>query len=272
MTGEPAGADRPAAAPPGRRPAAVAHRGAPWAARENTLPSFRAAVAAGADAVELDVRLTRDGVPVVLHDRTLERLWGHDAAVGTVSRERLTELAPGVPALTDALAATRGVRTLVDLPDPGAVAAAVAAVRAAEAADRVYYCGGPEAMRRVRAVSPGAELALTWERAAPVRPTLLAGCCGRAGSTTASGCSPRNWSPVRTRTGGWSPRGRPTGCAPCAGSPRWGWTGSPATMSRDWCARWTGRGTHGVGARLLHEPASGGRRRVIGSYPLATHS
>ncbi|OEV24396.1 glycerophosphodiester phosphodiesterase, partial [Streptomyces nanshensis] len=100
MTGEPAGADRPAAAP-GRRPDAVAHRGAPWAARENTLPSFRAAVAAGADAVELDVRLTRDGVPVVLHDRTLERLWGHDAAVGTVSRERLTELAPGVPALTD---------------------------------------------------------------------------------------------------------------------------------------------------------------------------
>ncbi|WP_432070417.1 glycerophosphodiester phosphodiesterase [Streptomyces sp. AA1529] len=174
MTGEPAGADRPAAAPPGRRPAAVAHRGAPWAARENTLPSFRAAVAAGADAVELDVRLTRDGVPVVLHDRTLERLWGHDAAVGTVSRERLTELAPGVPALTDALAATRGVRTLVDLPDPGAVAAAVAAVRAADAADRVYYCGGPEAMRRVRAVLPGAELALTWERAAPVRPTLLA--------------------------------------------------------------------------------------------------
>ncbi|MFI8854297.1 glycerophosphodiester phosphodiesterase [Streptomyces sp. NPDC053499] len=158
---------------PRARPAAVAHRGAPFAARENTLPSFRAAVAAGADAVEVDVRLTRDGVPVVLHDRTLERLWGHDVPLSSLTHERLAELAEAVPTLTDALAVTQGVRTLVDLPDPAAVRATVAAVREADAAERVYYCGGPEAMRRVRAVDPDAEVALTWERAAPVRPTLL---------------------------------------------------------------------------------------------------
>ncbi len=46
----------------------VAHRGASAAEPENTLVAFEAALAAGADAVELDVRLTSDGVPVVLHD------------------------------------------------------------------------------------------------------------------------------------------------------------------------------------------------------------
>ncbi|NGO68130.1 glycerophosphodiester phosphodiesterase [Streptomyces boncukensis] len=152
---------------------AVAHRGAPYAARENTLASFRAAVAAGADAVELDVRLTRDGVPVVLHDRTLERLWGHDVPLARLTAEQLAGTAPGVPTLAAALEVTRDVRTLVDLPDPAAAPAAVAAVRDAGAGERVYYCGGPRAMRAVRTADPAAELALTWNRAAPVRATLL---------------------------------------------------------------------------------------------------
>ncbi|GAA2103950.1 glycerophosphodiester phosphodiesterase [Streptomyces albiaxialis] len=152
---------------------AVAHRGAPYRARENTLASFRAAVAAGADAVELDVRLTRDRVPVVLHDRTLNRLWGHDVAVADVTAERLATLTGDVPSLAEALEATGPVRTMIDLPDPTAAAPTVAAVREAGAGDRVYYCGDPGALRLVRAADPGAELALTWNRAAPVRPTLL---------------------------------------------------------------------------------------------------
>jgi glycerophosphoryl diester phosphodiesterase len=50
------------------RPVVVAHRGASARFPENTLPSFQGAVDAGADAVELDVRMTADGVPVVMHD------------------------------------------------------------------------------------------------------------------------------------------------------------------------------------------------------------
>jgi glycerophosphoryl diester phosphodiesterase len=46
----------------------VAHRGASSTTPENTLPAFEEAARAGADVVELDVRLTRDGIPVVLHD------------------------------------------------------------------------------------------------------------------------------------------------------------------------------------------------------------
>ena len=49
-------------------PLVVAHRGASSAEPENTLPAFEAAVEADADVVELDVRLTADDVPVVLHD------------------------------------------------------------------------------------------------------------------------------------------------------------------------------------------------------------
>lgn len=51
----------------------VGHRGAPREAPENTLASFRAAARAGARAVELDARLTRDGVVVVHHDAELGR-------------------------------------------------------------------------------------------------------------------------------------------------------------------------------------------------------
>ena len=49
-------------------PVVVAHRGASVEYPENTLPAFVGAVEAGADVVELDVRLTADGVPVILHD------------------------------------------------------------------------------------------------------------------------------------------------------------------------------------------------------------
>ena len=50
------------------RPLRIAHRGMPRRLRENTLPSFAAALAAGADGIELDVHATSDGVVVVHHD------------------------------------------------------------------------------------------------------------------------------------------------------------------------------------------------------------
>lgn len=51
----------------------VAHRGYSAIAPENTLPALAAAVLAGATFVEFDVRTTADGVPVVIHDRTVDR-------------------------------------------------------------------------------------------------------------------------------------------------------------------------------------------------------
>jgi glycerophosphoryl diester phosphodiesterase len=50
-----------------------AHRGASGKAPENTLAAFGLAELDGADGIELDVRMTADGVPVVMHDATLDR-------------------------------------------------------------------------------------------------------------------------------------------------------------------------------------------------------
>lgn len=158
------------------RVTAIAHRGDPYRARENTLASFRSAVAAGADAVEIDVRLTRDEVPVVVHDATLKRLWGTDLPVAGLTAAEVRALTGGgVPTLREALAATFPARTLIDLPEPSATTAraVVAEVAADGSSGRVYYCGDPGALRAVRAADQTAEIALTWKRTAPVRASLL---------------------------------------------------------------------------------------------------
>ena len=67
-----------------------AHRGGMALSPENTIAAFDRGMAAGADGLELDVRLSRDGVPVVHHDDTLERTTN---AVGPVSALTVDELA-----------------------------------------------------------------------------------------------------------------------------------------------------------------------------------
>ncbi|MGW4026117.1 glycerophosphodiester phosphodiesterase [Streptomyces sp. NPDC005009] len=156
---------------------AVAHRGDPYRVRENTLASLRSALHRGADAVEIDVRLTRDGVPVLLHDGTLKRLWEHDRPLLSLSWEEVRAVTDdGVPTLSDALAATDGGRVMIDLPGTPDVRAArriVDAVRERGAQDRVYYCAGAPAMLAVRAADPSAEIALTRTTLAPARAGLL---------------------------------------------------------------------------------------------------
>ncbi|MEV5875551.1 glycerophosphodiester phosphodiesterase [Streptomyces sp. NPDC052101] len=157
---------------------AVAHRGDPYRFRENTVDSLRSALDRGADAVEIDVRLTRDGVPVLLHDDTLRRLWEHDRPLSALSADELRGLtAGGVPTLAQALAATGDSRVMVDLcgrVDRRTADRVMDVVRQCGARERTYYCAGAEAMLAVRAADPAAEIALTWTSLAPPRPTLLA--------------------------------------------------------------------------------------------------
>ncbi|MDF6018501.1 glycerophosphodiester phosphodiesterase [Streptomyces sp. JH34] len=155
---------------------AVAHRGDPYRARENTLPSIRSAVDRGADAVEIDVRVTRDKVPVLLHDSTLERLWGHDVRLDRLDQRELAErTGGGVPTLRQALTAAGDRRVMLDLPGATGVSVreTVAVVRECGAEDRVYYCADTHAMLKVRAADPAAEIALTWTTLAPPRAVLL---------------------------------------------------------------------------------------------------
>ncbi|MFE0177384.1 glycerophosphodiester phosphodiesterase [Streptomyces sp. NPDC059002] len=155
---------------------AVAHRGDPYRVRENTLPSLRSALERGADAVEIDVRLAGDGVPVLLHDETLKRLWGYDRPLAALSSAELDGLTEGgVPTLEAALKATEGHRLMVDLPGatPDAVRTVVGVVADCGAAERAYYCAGARTMLAVRDADPAAEIALTWTSLAPPRRAVL---------------------------------------------------------------------------------------------------
>lgn len=79
------------------RPALVAHRGYASKYPENTLPSLRAAVEAGATYIEFDVQLSRDGVPVLLHDSDLVRTGGHSVSVWDLDAVDLAQLPVGEP-------------------------------------------------------------------------------------------------------------------------------------------------------------------------------
>ncbi len=69
-----------------------AHRGAVKVAPENTLPAFEKALEMGVDGIELDVQTSADGVPVVMHDFTVERTTGGSGAVAELTHEQLQKL------------------------------------------------------------------------------------------------------------------------------------------------------------------------------------
>lgn len=78
-----------------RRIEITAHRGYSAQYPENTLAAFRGAIALGADCIELDVRQTADGVPVVLHDASLLRTTGWDRNIGDVTYTEIRNLDDG---------------------------------------------------------------------------------------------------------------------------------------------------------------------------------
>ncbi len=91
-------------------PCCIAHRGASAEAPENTLRAFERALAVGAEGIELDVQVTRDGVAVVFHDSTLTRLTGAQGRIADFTLSEIMEFriqGEPIPTLADALAATR---------------------------------------------------------------------------------------------------------------------------------------------------------------------
>jgi glycerophosphoryl diester phosphodiesterase len=70
----------------------IAHRGASAYAPENSLAAFNLALSEGAEGIEFDVRLAADGVPVVFHDESLERIGGQKTRVGEMNSEQLSEV------------------------------------------------------------------------------------------------------------------------------------------------------------------------------------
>jgi glycerophosphoryl diester phosphodiesterase len=92
------------------RPLFIAHRGASAETPENTLAAFRRALALGADGIELDVRVTRDGEAVVFHDATLTRLAGRRGRLARLLFRELREVriqGEPIPTLAEVLALAR---------------------------------------------------------------------------------------------------------------------------------------------------------------------
>ncbi|NOX62779.1 MAG: hypothetical protein GXP42_12660 [Chloroflexi bacterium] len=85
----------------------IAHRGASAHAPQNTLAAFRKAAELGADMVELDVQVTADGVPVIIHDHVVDRFDGHAGAVSGFTLTQLKAIDAGqgerIPTLDEAI-------------------------------------------------------------------------------------------------------------------------------------------------------------------------
>ncbi len=139
---------------PGRKPRLFGHRGAAGVAPENTLPSFRRALADGVDVFELDVHATRDGEVVVLHDPLLDRTTDATGPVATMTYAEVARSDAGwrftpdggatfpfrgqgirVPRLRDLLAEFPEIPLNIEIKVPGDALrdAVVAMVRAARA-------------------------------------------------------------------------------------------------------------------------------------------
>ncbi len=153
---------------------AVAHRGDPRGAVENTVEAVARAARLGADAIEVDLRLTADGVVVLHHDPRLDRLWDRPEAVADLTFAQLRALVPQVPTLEEALAARdgRGVPLVLDVAEPAVALAALAEL--GRLGTDAWFCGAPEALAEVRAGSGRATLLLSWNDPVPPGPGTLA--------------------------------------------------------------------------------------------------
>ncbi|MBI4217436.1 MAG: glycerophosphodiester phosphodiesterase [Parcubacteria group bacterium] len=130
----------------------IDHRGARAHATENTIASFRKGLALGANAIELDVRKTRDGAIVVLHDDNLKHVFGKKDKIGELSLKEAKKLSLGkIPTLEEALKAIKARTILVELKESGIERKALAIVRKNKALARVIFISFHEnCLRNIR--------------------------------------------------------------------------------------------------------------------------
>ena len=136
-------------------PRVMGHRGAAASAPENTLAGIRRAAACGVSWVEFDVKLTADGVPVLMHDDSLKRTTGRDALASDLSFAEFKALDAGgwfgpdfagerVPSLAETLALLLELGMLPNIeikPSPGEEAETV--TRTIEVLERTWPAASP---------------------------------------------------------------------------------------------------------------------------------
>lgn len=142
-------------------PLAIAHRGGASLALENSLAAFNVSYALGFRYLETDVRVTRDGVPVLFHDADLRRVFGRKESVGQML---YSDLPVQVPTLEAALRTFADARFTVDIKDSGSIWAISDVLRRTRAARRVCVAGAWDGTLRELsdAVGPDLSVAMGW--------------------------------------------------------------------------------------------------------------
>jgi glycerophosphoryl diester phosphodiesterase len=174
----------------------VAHRGASTRAPENTMEAFRLGVEAGADGIELDVHLTKDGQLAVIHDDTLDRTTDRTGAVRDLTMDEIREADAGatftrpddagypfrgagltVPTLDEVLAwLPDGIALVIEIKAAAAADAVVAAVRdhPVRAGGRLAVISFDEAaIERVRELDPDIRTGYLLVPTQPIEPALV---------------------------------------------------------------------------------------------------
>jgi glycerophosphoryl diester phosphodiesterase len=162
-------------------PLAFAHRGGAAHGDENTAAAFARAIELGYRYVETDVHATADGVPVVFHDTTLERVTGQPGRIDALRWADLATVRVGgaaaVPRLDEVLGGWPRIRFNVDVKAEAAVAATVATVERAGAGDRVLLASFSDArLARLRALAgPAVATSLGMREVARLKVASLTG-------------------------------------------------------------------------------------------------
>jgi glycerophosphoryl diester phosphodiesterase len=146
---------------PDSRPRIFAHRGLVFevdrqVVDENTIDSFELALAAGADYLETDLQLTKDGVAVLFHDSDLSRLVGSKKSISSLTLSELKQIklpfGGSIPTLQEALEKLPTAKFNLDFKTPSTESPGMAVISAAGAHERVLVSSFSESSR-VRALA-----------------------------------------------------------------------------------------------------------------------
>ncbi len=147
------------------QPLVISHAACGGHAPENPLAGIRKAIELGSDAIEIDVQASADGVPVLMHDLTVDRTTNGTGAVASLTLDQLRELDAGgepVATLEEVLAETRGkVLLVMEIKQPGIEEHLATLVEKMDALGQVMaWSFFPEALDGMRKADPRIPCAL----------------------------------------------------------------------------------------------------------------